>query len=229
MFHLLALIGNFWNLIWNIFPVKDLAFGGDSNASGVAALIELARLFSRLASQPGQNGLSRFNLVFAVTGGGKLNFLGSKKFLEDQLDGVDGGLFQVGPILMFNCPSWRFAIIADNFQDTVYALCLDSLGKGGELNVHVSKPPKEGSNSAAFIEVGNNWPVYPLNFGTVNIPYSTGSSDDQPNPSPRGRGEHGSQENQSGWWFFGVGTRTIFDPATNGHDSFSLQGCQISY
>jgi len=108
----------------------DLAFGGDSNASGVAALIELARLFSRLASQPGQNGLSRFNLVFAVTGGGKLNFLGSKKFLEDQLDGVDGGLF----------------------QDTVYALCLDSLGKGGELNVHVSKPPKEGSNSAAFIE-----------------------------------------------------------------------------
>ncbi len=96
MFHLLALIVNFWILIRNIFFVKDLAFGGDSNASGVAALIELARLFSRLASQPGQNGLSRFNLVFAVTGGGKLNFLGSKKFLEDQLDGVDGGLFQVG-------------------------------------------------------------------------------------------------------------------------------------
>lgn len=108
----------------------DLSVGGDSNASGVAALMELVRLFSRLASQPGQNGLSRFNLVFAVTGGGKLNFLGSKKFLEDQLDGADGGLF----------------------QDTVFALCLDSLGKGEELNVHVSKPPKEGSNSATFIE-----------------------------------------------------------------------------
>ena len=61
----------------------------------MAALLELMRLFSRLASQPGQSGLSHFNLVFALTGGGKLNFLGSKKILEDQLDGIDGGLFQV--------------------------------------------------------------------------------------------------------------------------------------
>nr|CAG4643073.1 EOG090X02MW [Ilyocryptus agilis] len=108
----------------------DLSFGGDSNASGVAALLELMRLFSRLASQPGQTGLPRFNLVFALTSGGKLNFLGSKKLLEDQLDSVDGGLF----------------------QDTVFVLCLDSLGVGDELNVHVSKPPKEGSNVAVFIE-----------------------------------------------------------------------------
>jgi len=107
-----------------------LSYGGDSNGSGVAALLELMRLFSRLAQQPGQNGLSRFNLVFVLTGGGKLNYLGSKKLLEDQLDGVDGGLF----------------------QDTVYVLCLDSLGKGEELNVHVSKPPKEGSSSFTFIE-----------------------------------------------------------------------------
>ena len=52
-------------------------------------------MFSRLSSQPGQNGLPRFNLVFILTGGGKLNYLGSKKILEDQIDGVDGGLFQV--------------------------------------------------------------------------------------------------------------------------------------
>ena len=56
-------------------------------------MLELARLFSRLSSQ--QNGLPRFNLVFILTGGGKLNYLGSKKILEDQLDGIDGGLFQV--------------------------------------------------------------------------------------------------------------------------------------
>jgi len=72
-----------------------LSFGWDSNASGVAILLELARLFSRLASQPNQTGLPRFNLVFILTGGGKLNFLGSKKLLEDQLDSADGGLFQV--------------------------------------------------------------------------------------------------------------------------------------
>nr|CAG4650810.1 EOG090X02MW [Simocephalus serrulatus] len=112
----------------------DLSFGGDSNASGVAALLELVRLFSRLSSQPGQNGLPRFNLVFVLTGGGKLNYLGSKKILEDQLDGVDVGLF----------------------QDTVFALCLDSLGNGEELNVHVSKPPKDGSNTAIFIETLKN-------------------------------------------------------------------------
>ncbi len=77
------------------YCLQDLSFGGDSNASGVAALLELARLFSRLSSQPGQNGVPRFNLVFILTGGGKLNYLGSKKLLEDQLDGVEGGLFQV--------------------------------------------------------------------------------------------------------------------------------------
>jgi Zn-dependent M28 family amino/carboxypeptidase len=77
------------------FLSQDLSFGGDSNASGVATMLELIRLFSRLTSQPGQNGLPRFNLVFILTGGGKLNFLGSKKVLEDQLDSVDGGLFQV--------------------------------------------------------------------------------------------------------------------------------------
>nr|CAG4636010.1 EOG090X02MW [Eubosmina coregoni] len=108
----------------------DLSFGGDSNASGVATILELIRLFSRLTSQPGQNGLPRFNLVFILTGGGKLNFLGSKKILEDQLDTVDGGLF----------------------QDTVFALCLDSLGSGSELNVHVSKPPKDGSSSSVFVQ-----------------------------------------------------------------------------
>jgi len=94
-------------------------------------LLELVRLFSRLASQPGQNGLSRYNLVFVLSGGGKLNYLGSKKILEDQIDGVDGGLF----------------------QDAAYVMCLDSLGKGEELNVHVSKPPKEGSKSFTFVEV----------------------------------------------------------------------------
>lgn len=37
----------------------------------------------------------------------------------------------------------------------MFALCLDSLGQGEELNVHVSKPPKDGSTSASFIQVGS--------------------------------------------------------------------------
>lgn len=56
-------------------------------------LLELARLFSQFYSI----GKSRpqYNLVFVVTGAGKLNYQGSKKWLEDQLDGVEGSSIQV--------------------------------------------------------------------------------------------------------------------------------------
>nr|CAG4640699.1 EOG090X02MW [Eulimnadia texana] len=106
-----------------------LSFGGDSNGSGVAALMELARLFSRLNSNV-TSSAARFKIVFVATGGGKFNYLGSKKFLEDQLDSADGGLL----------------------QESLYTICLDSLSQGDELNVHVSKPPKDGSHSAAFFQ-----------------------------------------------------------------------------
>lgn len=67
-------------------------------------LLEIARLFSALYS----TGRSRpqYNLVFIATGAGKLNYQGSKKWLEDQLDGLEGSIIQVMPyqliILMFN-------------------------------------------------------------------------------------------------------------------------------
>lgn len=56
-------------------------------------LLEIARLFSALYS----TGRTRpqYNLVFIATGAGKLNYQGSKKWLEDQLDGVEGSVIQV--------------------------------------------------------------------------------------------------------------------------------------
>jgi len=56
-------------------------------------LLELARLFSVLYS----TGRSRpqYNVVFIATGAGKLNYQGSKKWLEDQLDGLEGSIIQV--------------------------------------------------------------------------------------------------------------------------------------
>ena len=73
--------------------MQELSFGADSNASGMAMLLELARLFSALYS----TGRSRpqYNLVFIATGAGKLNYQGSKKWLEDQLDGLEGSIIQV--------------------------------------------------------------------------------------------------------------------------------------
>jgi hypothetical protein len=72
---------------------QNLSFGADSNGSGVVILLELVRLFSNLYSDPKTRG--KYNLVFLLTGGGKVNYQGSKKWLEDQLDALDGSIIQV--------------------------------------------------------------------------------------------------------------------------------------
>lgn len=84
-----------------------------------------------------------YNLVFVLSGGGKFNYFGTKGLLEDQLDD--------SPLL----PS------AD------YTLCLDSLFNPdtsdtselepdtSDLYLHVSKPPKEGSNAYSIIQALN--------------------------------------------------------------------------
>ncbi|XP_025156888.1 nicalin-1 isoform X1 [Harpegnathos saltator] len=104
----------------------ELSFGADSNASGISMLLEIARLFSALYS----TGRSRpqYNLVFIITGAGKLNYQGSKKWLEDQLDGLEGSII----------------------QDAAYVICLDTLSASDNLYVHVSKPPKENSSGGLF-------------------------------------------------------------------------------
>ncbi|GAB1860223.1 Nicalin [Camponotus japonicus] len=104
----------------------ELSFGADSNASGIAMLLEIARLFSALYS----TGRSRpqYNLVFIATGAGKLNYQGSKKWLEDQLDGLEGSII----------------------QDAAYVICLDTVSASDNLFMHVSKPPKENSSGSLF-------------------------------------------------------------------------------
>ncbi|XP_072760112.1 BOS complex subunit NCLN [Anoplolepis gracilipes] len=104
----------------------ELSFGADSNASGIAMLLEIARLFSALYS----TGRSRpqYNLVFIATGAGKLNYQGSKKWLEDQLDGLEGSII----------------------QDAAYVICLDTVSASDNLFMHVSKPPKENSSGGLF-------------------------------------------------------------------------------
>ena len=62
-------------------------------------LLEIARLFSSLYST--SRSRPQYNLVFIVTGAGKLNYQGSKKWLEDQLDGLEGSIIQVLYIYIF--------------------------------------------------------------------------------------------------------------------------------
>lgn len=106
----------------------ELSFGADSNGSGVSLLLELARLFSHLYSSSKSH--ARYNIIFLLSGAGKLNYQGSKKWLEDQLDGLDSSLI----------------------QDASYILCLDTVATSRSLYVHVSKPPREGSPGALFIK-----------------------------------------------------------------------------
>ncbi|XP_054278741.1 BOS complex subunit ncln-like [Macrosteles quadrilineatus] len=117
----------------------EMSFGADSNASGVAMLLELARLFSHLYANAQTH--ARVNLLFLLSGGGKLNYQGSKKWLEDQLDGIDASLL----------------------QEANFILCLDTVGGGNSLYFHVSKPPRENSPGANFYKelkgVKSNVPV----------------------------------------------------------------------
>lgn len=99
-----------------------LSYGADSNGSGVSMLLELARLFSRLYTYKRTH--AGYNLLFFVSGGGKFNYQGTKRWLEDNLDHTDSSLLQ---------------------DNVAFVLCLDTLGNGDDLHLHVSKPPKEGT------------------------------------------------------------------------------------
>ncbi|GER40911.1 nicalin [Striga asiatica] len=92
-----------------------LSVGSDSSGSGVAALLEIARLFSILYSNPKTRG--RYNLLFAMASGGPYNYNGTHKWLRS---------------------------MDQRLRETIdYAICLNSIGSSSnELWLHVSKPPE---------------------------------------------------------------------------------------
>lgn len=56
------------------------AFGVGSNGSGAVTLLEVARIFSRLYSEAKSHG--KVNLLFILTGGDALNYIGTKALLK---------------------------------------------------------------------------------------------------------------------------------------------------
>jgi hypothetical protein len=97
---------------------QELSFGADSNASGVSMLLELARLFSHLYTSSKSH--AHYNIIFLLSGAGKLNYQGSKKWLDDQLDSVDGSLIQVCKSSMLNRDDYIFSL------HVLYNFCLYS-------------------------------------------------------------------------------------------------------
>ncbi|KAJ8717663.1 hypothetical protein PYW07_005593 [Mythimna separata] len=101
--------------------VPELSVGADSNASGAVAVLELARIFSRLYSLSVVRGAP--SLLFVLTSlGHSLNYFSAKKWLEEQLDSADASLL----------------------QDVSFVMCIDSISSSREMTMHVSKPPKPG-------------------------------------------------------------------------------------
>lgn len=86
--------------------------------------------------------------MFLLSGGGKFNYLGTRKWLEDQLDNSETSIL----------------------NEVDYILCLDSIGGSNQLFMHVSKPPRENSPGfklvEAFKEVSDLYPD--VNFTLVH-------------------------------------------------------------
>ncbi|XP_057216739.1 nicalin-1-like isoform X1 [Triplophysa rosa] len=125
-----------------------LAYGADSNGSGVALLLELVRLFQRLYSDP--RSQPPYHLLFTLTGAGKYNFFGTKRWLEENMDRAESSLLH---------------------DNVAFVLCLDSLGNGDELFLHVSRPPKPGTSQFSFVQeleqvISGRFPW--VRFGTVH-------------------------------------------------------------
>ncbi|XP_017278279.1 nicalin-1 [Kryptolebias marmoratus] len=106
-----------------------LSYGADSNGSGVTILLELARLFQKLYASSSTR--PQYNLMFSLTGGGKYNFLGTKRWIEENLDHAESSLLH---------------------DNVAFVLCLDTLANGDELYVHVSRPPKPDTAVHSFIQ-----------------------------------------------------------------------------
>uniref|UniRef100_A0A673W6Z3 BOS complex subunit NCLN n=1 Tax=Salmo trutta TaxID=8032 RepID=A0A673W6Z3_SALTR len=129
-----------------------LSYGADSNGSGVTILLELVRLFQKLYSNPH----SQYHLLFSLTGGGKYNFLGTKRFIEENMD--------------------HTSLLHDN---VAFVLCLDTLANGDDMFLHVSRPPKPGTPQHAFVQhleqvVSSRFPW--VRFGMVHKKINLGES-----------------------------------------------------
>ncbi|KAF4362437.1 hypothetical protein G4B88_002066, partial [Cannabis sativa] len=103
----------FFDLVLAIAPASQLlSVGSDSNGSGAVALLEIARLFFILYSNPNTRG--SYNLLFGLTSGGPYNYNGTQESVDQRLrESIDYA------ICLNSVGSW------DN-----------------ELWIHVSKPPE---------------------------------------------------------------------------------------
>ncbi|XP_078484454.1 BOS complex subunit ncln-like [Ciona intestinalis] len=100
-----------------------LSTGANSGSTGAVAMLEIARILGKLYSNSRTH--PRYNVLFLLSGGGKFNYQGSRKWIEDAADTTG----------------------SSSLSNTKLVLCMEALGSEGSnsLQMHVSKPPSTSS------------------------------------------------------------------------------------
>uniref|UniRef100_A0A0N4ZN81 BOS complex subunit NCLN n=1 Tax=Parastrongyloides trichosuri TaxID=131310 RepID=A0A0N4ZN81_PARTI len=104
--------------------IPGLSVSANSNGSGVASLLEILAVFSKFYRH--DKTRPQYNMIFALTAGGKYNYQGTRQFLDDLHEKRN----------------------EDNIE---LVICLDSLAKKRAINIHLSKNPSEKSATRRFI------------------------------------------------------------------------------
>lgn len=99
------------------------------------------RLYSDLKLRP------KYNLLFVLSGGGNFNYFGTKHLIFEQMDNLDYGSL---------------------LTQAEYTICLDEIAFGDDMFVHVSKPPKEGTQPYNVLKTLNQVHVY-MDFNVLLI------------------------------------------------------------
>lgn len=101
----------------SVSSVPGLAFGANSDASGVVALLHAARALSKLYMNARTQ--ARYNVVFLLSSGSHLNFAGTRHWIDSSATG---------------------SAVRESLE---WVVCLDGLAAAGELFLHVSRPAKD--------------------------------------------------------------------------------------
>lgn len=137
---------------WDSYAsVPGLATGANSDASGVVVLLQVARALSKLYAN--QRTQARVNVVFLLSSGSHLNYVGTRHWLDLSATG---------------------SAVRDSLE---WVLSLDGLGQEGELFLHASRPakdPKAAHLYDTFAEVAQRHNIpFSVQQKKINIAEST--------------------------------------------------------